>query len=121
MSRSRRAKAAQDAKRRYLKWVLGIALAAILVATGVTIGIIASQDNDTGSSSISNPSEIPRISVGEVKARLDAGSNIVIVDNRSERSYEISHIAGAIFMPVGEIAQRYGELSGYDEIVTYCA
>ncbi len=121
MSRGRRERVAQAARRRYLKWVLGIALAALLVSAGVTIGIIASQDSDTGSPSISNPSEIPRISVGEVKARLDAGSNIVIVDNRSERSYEISHIAGAIFMPVGEIDQRYSELSGYDEIVTYCA
>jgi len=78
MSRGRRAKAVQDARRRYLKWVLGIALAAILVSAGVTIGIIAFQDSDTGSPSISNPSEIPRISVGEVKARLGAGSNIVI-------------------------------------------
>jgi rhodanese-related sulfurtransferase len=63
-----------------------------------------------------------------VKAKLDAGSNIVIVDSRTKASYESGHIAGAISIPLSdmsplspeEIAQRYGDLQSYDEILTYC-
>jgi rhodanese-related sulfurtransferase len=66
--------------------------------------------------------------VGEVKTKLDAGSNIVIVDSRSKASYGSRHIAGAISIPLSdlsplsseEIAQRYSDLQRYDEILTYC-
>ncbi|MEE8373323.1 MAG: rhodanese-like domain-containing protein [Dehalococcoidia bacterium] len=65
--------------------------------------------------------EVPRIYVDEVKARLDAGSNIVIIDARSASSYDWSHIAGAISLPLGDIAGRYSYLDKYDEIITYCS
>ncbi|MEE8470520.1 MAG: rhodanese-like domain-containing protein, partial [Dehalococcoidia bacterium] len=55
---------------------------------------------------IINPVEIPRISAEELKAKLDAGSNIVIVDSRSAAAYEQSHIVGAISIPAEETAQR---------------
>jgi hypothetical protein len=64
--------------------------------------------------------EISRISVEEVKAKLDAGANIVIVDTRSREAYEVSHITGAISIPERELAQHSSELSRYDEIITYC-
>lgn len=73
--------------------------------------------------------EIPRISVEDVKAKLDAGANIAILDTRLKYEYERSHIAGAISIPEKEIipeppveviAQRYSELRGYDEVFTYC-
>lgn len=72
------------------------------------------------STSMPDLSEITRITVDEVKAKLDAGANIVIVDARSTREYEGSHIAGAISIPLGEIAQSYSDLRRYDEIITYC-
>ena len=64
--------------------------------------------------------EVPRISVEEVKAKLDAGSNLVIIDSRSKTSYDQSHIAGAISIPSGTMAEPYSDLDGYDEIITYC-
>ncbi len=63
---------------------------------------------------------IPRISVEEVKAKLDAGSNIVIIDSRSEEFYDRSHIVGAISFPLDDMAEPYDSLDGYDEIITYC-
>jgi rhodanese-related sulfurtransferase len=76
---------------------------------------------------------ILRISVENVKAKLDAGSNIVIVDNRAQSAYDRNHIAGAISIPLPDlvdangnalspdvITQRYSDLQRYDEIITYC-
>lgn len=129
MSKKRWVKATRSAKRRYGIWVLSIASAIILVA----VVIVAFQVRGTSSPSTINPSQIPRTSVEEVKAKLDAGSNIVIVDVRSQYSYERSHIAGAISIPLGdlfdekgdplpseEVDQRYSDLHRYDEIITYC-
>ncbi len=64
--------------------------------------------------------EVLRISVQEVKAKLDAGANIVIVDSRSKTEYDQSHIVGAISLPFETMAAPYSELDGYDEIITYC-
>jgi 3-mercaptopyruvate sulfurtransferase SseA len=76
---------------------------------------------------------ILRISVETVKAKLDAGSNIVIIDNRGQAAYDRDHIAGAISIPLSDmldangnalspevITQRYSDLQRYDEIITYC-
>ena len=56
----------------------------------------------------------------EVKAKLDAGSNIVIIDSRSKEFYNRSHIVGAISFPLDDMAEPYDSLDGYDEIITYC-
>jgi rhodanese-related sulfurtransferase len=79
------------------------------------------------------PTTILRIDVEAVKAKLDAGSNIVIVDNRPQTDYGIDHIAGAVSIPLTDlldtngnalspelITQRYSDLQRYDEIITYC-
>jgi len=65
--------------------------------------------------------EIPRISVKNVIAKLDSGSNIVIVDSRSKTSYDRSHITGAISIPSADMGEPYGDLGSYDEIITYCS
>jgi rhodanese-related sulfurtransferase len=77
-------------------------------------------------------SDILRISVEEVEAKLDAGDNIVIIDTRSTEEYEEGAIAGAISIPLSdlldenddplsaeEISSRYVNLNSYDEILTY--
>jgi len=65
--------------------------------------------------------EVPRISVAEVKARLDVASNIVIIDVRPTNEYERSHIAGSISVPVTDMAgPPYADLDQNDEIALYC-
>lgn len=91
-----------------------------LLAAALVLALLLTVAASCGSSDNGVPAEIPRISVEEVKAKLDAGSNIAIVDARSKREYEQSHIAGAISIPLQEITQRYSELYRYDEIVIYC-
>jgi len=64
--------------------------------------------------------EVPRISVQEVKAKLDAGLNIVVIDSRSENAYGSARIPGAISMPLGDMQGSYSALDSYEEIITYC-
>jgi hypothetical protein len=70
--------------------------------------------------------EIPRVSVQEVKAKLDAGANIAVVDSRPGPEYVESHIPGSISIPVLDMldmlnmAEPYTDLDQYDEIMLYC-
>lgn len=58
--------------------------------------------------------EVPRISIHDVKAKLDAGANILVVDSREIEDYNESHIIGAVSK-----TNSIG-LEGYEEIITYC-
>ncbi len=95
-----------------------------MAITTVVIVVIASQGDGnrstTSATLIASPSEVPRISPEKVKAKLDTGSNMVIIDTRSKAEYEQTHISGAVSVPLDEIAQRYSEFNGYTEIFTYC-
>lgn len=117
---SQQEKSVKSAWRRYGFWISGV----VLAITVVVIVIIASQGGGNRSTSSTSPtispSEIPRTSPGAVKAKLDAGFNLVIVDTRSKAEYEQAHVAGAISIPLETLTQRYRELNGYNEIVTYC-
>jgi rhodanese-related sulfurtransferase len=67
-------------------------------------------------------SEVPRISVEELKERLDNGEAIVVGDTRPAAVYDVKHIAGAISMPASEIYNEspMDELPLDQEIVLYC-
>jgi hypothetical protein len=109
----------------------------LITSCSPRITINSPSDTDTGKTTTplklppsSYLSEIPRISVEEVKAKLDADTNIIIIDSRSAKSYQKSHIAGAISLPfsterpLGDMVEPYSgadtRLSNYDEIITYC-
>ncbi|MEO6457065.1 MAG: molybdopterin-synthase adenylyltransferase MoeB [Chloroflexia bacterium] len=55
-----------------------------------------------------------------LKARLDAGDDLVLVDVREPNEWEITHLNGARLIPVNSVAQRAHELSTADELVLYC-
>jgi|GEM_PF-2308327 hypothetical protein len=58
--------------------------------------------------------EVPRVSIHDVKVKIDSGANILIVDSRETEDYNKSHITGAV-SKTEAIA-----LEGYEEIITYC-
>jgi len=60
------------------------------------------------------------ISALELKARLDGGEDLVIVDVREPQEYQINRIQGSILMPLGDVPKRYGELDPGREIVVQC-
>lgn len=65
-------------------------------------------------------SDVPRISLEQLKEKLDAGADIVIVDVRSKEDFDEGHIPGAVSIPWEEIEARYTELPRDKEIITYC-
>jgi adenylyltransferase/sulfurtransferase len=56
----------------------------------------------------------------ELKARLDRGETIQLLDVREPQEWEISHLPGARLIPLGELPSRLHELTNSDPIVVYC-
>lgn len=68
-----------------------------------------------------NEALVPAISVQEVKAKLDAGEDFILLDVREPHEWEISDIPQATHhIPKGEILEHLGELDTAREIVVYC-
>ena len=61
-----------------------------------------------------------RITPVEAKELLDKGEAIVI-DVRSEGSYEAGHVKGAILIPATEVLSHLDKLPRDKTIITYCS
>ena len=66
----------------------------------------------------------PMLDVPELKRRLDAGEDMLVLDVRPLDGYtgDLGHIAGVTHIPLNELEQRIHELDAYQEkpIVTIC-
>jgi rhodanese-related sulfurtransferase len=60
------------------------------------------------------------ITPAEVKARLDRGEKLVLVDVREPWEFEICRIAGAKLVPLGALAASLNALPDVDEVICYC-
>jgi molybdopterin/thiamine biosynthesis adenylyltransferase/rhodanese-related sulfurtransferase/proteasome lid subunit RPN8/RPN11 len=58
--------------------------------------------------------------VTELKARIDRGDRLVLLDVREPLEHQMCRLPDSILLPLGELAQRSGELDPADEIVVYC-
>ena len=56
----------------------------------------------------------------ELKQRLDAGDDVLILDVREPNEYQINRIQGSTLIPLGEVPRRYQELDPNREIVVHC-
>jgi sulfur-carrier protein adenylyltransferase/sulfurtransferase len=63
--------------------------------------------------------DIPAISVEELKQKLDAKQDIFILDVREPHEYDICNIKGYL-IPVGDLPKRVSELDSSREIVAHC-
>jgi adenylyltransferase/sulfurtransferase len=65
---------------------------------------------------------VPGITPAELRARLDAGEPIHLLDVREPHEWQISNLAaeGARLIPKGQVLERMGELDTVQEIVVYC-
>jgi len=66
---------------------------------------------------VNNATEITPI---ELKARLDRGERVKIIDVREPNEYQINKIAGSTLIPLGDIPKRYEEFDPNEEIVVQC-
>ncbi|MBI3860198.1 MAG: ThiF family adenylyltransferase [Thaumarchaeota archaeon] len=56
----------------------------------------------------------------ELKASIDRGEKLVLVDVREPFEYEICRLKGSTLIPLGELPSRLGELDQDAELVVYC-
>jgi rhodanese-related sulfurtransferase len=68
---------------------------------------------------ITTKADVPRVTAAELHALIDKGE-AVAVDVRGTVPYELGHITGAVWLPLGLVNQRAGELPQDKLIVTYC-
>jgi sulfur-carrier protein adenylyltransferase/sulfurtransferase len=62
---------------------------------------------------------VPEIGPRELKARLDRGEDIFILDVREPHEYQICNLHGHL-IPLGELTRRVHELDSSREIVAHC-
>jgi adenylyltransferase/sulfurtransferase len=66
---------------------------------------------------------VPETTVDELKARIDRGDQLFILDVREPNEYEICRIPGTVLIPLGELPRRLNELPqgpGAPDIVVHC-
>ena len=66
-----------------------------------------------------NDHGIPEITPRELKARLDRGDDLFILDVREPHEYQICNLNGTL-IPLGDIPRRVSELDSSREIVVHC-
>ncbi|MGH9570389.1 MAG: molybdopterin-synthase adenylyltransferase MoeB [Candidatus Angelobacter sp.] len=66
-----------------------------------------------------NQSGIPEISVEELKRRLDAKEDFVLLDVREPHEYQICNLNGKL-IPLNDLSKRVGELDPAKEMVVHC-
>ena len=60
------------------------------------------------------------ITPAELKARLNSGEKLVLVDVREPWEHEICRIEGARLVPLGALAASLNTLPDVDEVICYC-
>jgi sulfur-carrier protein adenylyltransferase/sulfurtransferase len=63
--------------------------------------------------------KVPEITPRELKARLDRGDSLLILDVRESHEYQICNLHGNL-IPLGELPRRMHELDSSQEIVAHC-
>lgn len=63
-----------------------------------------------------------RISVHELKVRLDAGEHPILLDVRQQEEHEEFSLEPSMLIPLNELPERIGELDDYrnKELIVYC-
>src|SRR5215469_13991606 len=62
---------------------------------------------------------VPEITPRELKARLDRGDDLFILDVREPHEYQICNLGGYL-LPLGDLSRRVNELDSSREIVAHC-
>lgn len=68
-----------------------------------------------------SPEPYRLIDCAELRQRIEAGTNWLIVDVRSAGGYRQEHLPGAVNIPYGKLDARHSELPKDRPLVLYCA
>lgn len=132
-----------------IKWILGLgtSLAGRLLtydAKGMQFDTITIDKNPDCSVCSSDPAAIPlidyegfcgvpgsdrerialpedaEITALELKARLDTGEPVVLIDVRRQMEWQIVHLDGSVLIPLDELEHRLDEFNPLDALVVLC-
>jgi adenylyltransferase/sulfurtransferase len=76
-------------------------------------GVVPAQAQSAGSG-------VPEITAQELKAKLDRGEDVYVLDVREPNEYQICRIQGSTLIPLGELASRTAELDRNRDMVVHC-
>jgi len=60
------------------------------------------------------------ITASELKARMDAGEDIQLIDVRQPDEYAFAKIEGSVLIPLGDVIARMSEINDTRETVVHC-
>ena len=83
-------------------------------------GVAPAQADSTEGAGMSGSTANQEITVLELKARMDKGEDVFVLDVREPHEYEINRIPGSTLIPLGELPERFTELDANREIVSQC-
>jgi adenylyltransferase/sulfurtransferase len=63
---------------------------------------------------------LAEITVEDLKARMDRGDHVFILDVRNPEEFQIGRIPTSVLLPLPQLAQRYSELPRDREMVVHC-
>lgn len=63
---------------------------------------------------------IPQLQPLELKKKLDAGEDILLLDVREEWEFSLASIPGSVLIPLGELADRVQEILFENEVAVIC-
>jgi adenylyltransferase/sulfurtransferase len=66
------------------------------------------------------PTSSDALTARELKAELDRGEKVVIVDVREPQEFQINRLPGSILIPLGDLPKRYVELDPNANLVMQC-
>ena len=65
-------------------------------------------------------STTPEVSPLELKAEIEGGANLVLVDVREPHELEVSVLPGVVPIPLGELEARFAEIPKDQDVVLIC-
>jgi adenylyltransferase/sulfurtransferase len=63
---------------------------------------------------------VPKVGVMDLKARLDRGDDVLVIDVREPQEHQICRIAGATLIPLGDLPKQVQTLPSNRDIVVHC-
>ena len=63
---------------------------------------------------------VPEITVEELKKKLDAKEDILVLDVREPHELEICRLEGTKEIPLGDLETRFAELDKEKELIVHC-
>ena len=99
--------------------ILGVVTVAAAIFLSIRNNQSASQSGPKLVTVSGETSDVKRVTLEDAKTAHDTGT-AVFVDVRSADSYAVSHVTGALSIPLDELDNRLDELDPADWIVTYC-